>query len=66
MESWMMQSCLSSRTTLRGHFLQGTFKVQEVNVIIFRLRMLESEIGCILHAIHITGTHMKRSDIDGL
>jgi hypothetical protein len=49
-----------------GTFYKGHSASPKLNEIILRLRMAERTSGCILHVIHVAGTRMKRSGIDGL
>jgi hypothetical protein len=39
---------------------------RKLNQIILCLRKVEQSTGCILHVIHIAGTRMKASGVDGL
>jgi hypothetical protein len=49
-----------------GTFYKGHLASPKLNDIILRLRITERLSGCILHVIHVAGTRMKRSGIDGL
>ena len=49
-----------------GTFYKGHSSSPLLNQIILDLRVLERTGGCILHVIHVAGTRMKRSGIDGL
>ena len=53
-------------SVLEGTFFREHPRCKKLNDIIIRLCMLEMETCCILYVVHITGTHMKRSGIDGL
>ncbi len=57
----------TDNSTFEGTFYKGYSKSsKKLTRIIFRLRKLERETGCILHVIHISGTRMKAAGVDGL
>jgi hypothetical protein len=49
-----------------GTFYKGHSSSQKLNDIILRLRVLQRSTACILHVVHVAGTRMKKSGIDGL
>ncbi|EJK73831.1 hypothetical protein THAOC_04525 [Thalassiosira oceanica] len=51
---------------LRGGEVATYSVSEELSDLAFRLRRAEREAGCIIHVIHISGTRMKESGIDGL
>ena len=57
----------TDNATYEGTFYKGYSKSsRKLTAIIFRLRKVERETGCILHVIHIAGTRMKFAGVDGL
>lgn len=56
----------TDNSTYEGTFFKGYSSSEKLTAIIFRLRMVERETGCIIHVIHIAGTRMKEAGIDGL
>ncbi|KAL7525365.1 hypothetical protein ACHAXR_000975, partial [Thalassiosira sp. AJA248-18] len=57
---------LTDNSVFEGTFYKGHSSNQELHKIVLGLRKMERETGCILHVIHIAGTRMKESGIDGL
>ena len=49
-----------------GYFYRGYSSSKKLNDLILRLRLIEMKTGCIIHVIHVAGTRMKASGIDGL
>ena len=49
-----------------GTFYKGHSGNIKLDGLVLRLRKVERERGCIIHVIHIAGTRMKESGIDGL
>ena len=47
-------------------FYKGHSSNKKLNGIVFRIRLVEKEVGCVVHVIHIPGTRMKHAGIDGL
>ena len=57
----------TDNSTYESAFYKGYSKESsKLTGIIFRLRKVERDTGCILHVIHIAGTRMKEAGIDGL
>lgn len=57
----------TDNTTFESTFYKGYSSVsKELTDLIFDLRRAEREAGCIVHVVHIAGTRMKASGIDGL
>mmetsp|Transcript_25774 Transcript_25774/g.61250 ORF Transcript_25774/g.61250 Transcript_25774/m.61250 type:complete len:573 (+) Transcript_25774:1839-3557(+) len=56
----------TDNTTFESTFYKGYSVSEELSDLAFRLRRAEREAGCIIHVIHISGTRMKESGIDGL
>ena len=50
----------------KSTFYKGHSSNKKLNEIVFRIRLVEKDVGCILHVIHIPGTRMKRAGINGL
>ena len=57
---------LTDNQVFEGTFYKGHSDSPKLNDIIFDLRKIEMDTGCILHVIHIAGTRMKKSGIDRL
>ena len=57
---------LSDNSVFEGTFYKGHSNSKKLNDIVLDLRMVEMRTGCIIHIIHIAGTRMKRSGMDGL
>ena len=49
-----------------GAYYKGSAKTKHLHGLVLRLRKLEMEGNMILHVIHVAGTRMIRSGIDGL
>ena len=49
-----------------GAYSKGSAKTKHLHRLVLRLRKLEMEGNMILHVIHVAGTRMIRSGIDGL
>jgi len=57
----------TDNTTFESTFYKGYSAVsEELTDLVFSLRLAEREAGCIIHVVHIAGTRMKESGIDGL
>ena len=56
----------TDNTTYEGTYYKGHSSSKKLTEIILRLRMLEMKCGCILHVVHVAGSRMKFSGIDGL
>ena len=56
----------TDNSVFEGTFFKGHSKSRKLNDVVLRLRTVERESGCILHVIHVAGTRMKMSGIDGL
>ena len=56
----------TDNSVFEGTFYKGHSPSQKLNSIVLRLRKVEREAGCILHVLHLAGTRMKASGIDGL
>ena len=57
---------LTDNEVFEGTFYKGHSNSRKLNDIIFDLRNVERNTGCLLHVVHIAGTRMKKSGIDGL
>ena len=57
----------TDNSSYEGTFYKGHSKTSpKLTELIRRLRMVERRFGCILHVIHIAGSRMKVSGVDGL
>lgn len=57
----------TDNSSYEGTFYKGHSKTSpKLTELIRRLRMVERRYGCILHVIHIAGSRMKVSGVDGL
>ena len=56
----------TDNTTFESSFYKGYSVSEKLSDLTFKLRCAEREAGCIIHVIHIAGTRMKESGIDGL
>ena len=57
----------TDNSSYEGTFYKGHSKTSaKLTELIRRLRVLERKFGCIIHVIHIAGTRMKFSGVDGL
>ena len=57
----------TDNSSYEGAFYKGHSKTSpKLTELVRRLRMVERKYGCILHVIHIAGTRMKMSGVDGL
>ena len=57
----------TDNTTFESTSYKGYSAVsEELTDLVFSLRLAEREAGCIIHVVHIAGTRMKESGIDGL
>ena len=57
---------LTDNMVFESTFYKGHSSNKKLDGIVFRIRLVEKEVGCIVHVIHIPGTRMKRAGIDGL
>ena len=58
---------LTDNATYEGTFYKGHSKTSpKLTELIRRLRMVERKYGCTIHVLHIAGTRMKISGVDGL
>lgn len=57
---------ITDNSTYESTFYKGYSSSPKLTRIIFRLRKIERDTGCILHVIHIAGTRMKEAGIDEL
>jgi hypothetical protein len=53
-------------SVFEGTFYKGHSPSPKLNEIILRFRTAERQSDCIIHVLHIAGTHMKVLGIDGL
>ena len=56
----------TDNTTFESTFYKGYSVSEKLSDLAFKLRCAEREAGCIIHVIHIAGSRMKVSGIDGL
>lgn len=56
----------TDNAVFEGTFYKGHSSSHKLNSVVLRLRKVEREAGCILRVIHLAGTCMKASGIDGL
>ncbi len=57
----------TDNSSYEGAFYKGHSKTSaKLTELVRRLRMVERKYNCILHVIHIAGTRMKTSGVDGL
>ncbi len=57
----------TDNSSYEGTFYKGHSKTSpKLTELVRRLRMVERRYGCILHVIHIAGSRMKFSGVDGL
>ena len=57
---------ITDNMVFESTFYKGHSTNKKLNDIVFRIRKVEKDTGCILHIVHIAGTRMKRAGIDGL
>jgi hypothetical protein len=57
---------ITDNQPFEGTYYKGHSSSKKLNDIILRLRILQRTSKCILHVIHVSGTRMKDSGIDGL
>ena len=50
----------------KGCLYKGHVNSRKINELVLSMKFVETELGCILHVIHVTGTQMKKAGIDGL
>jgi hypothetical protein len=56
----------TDNSTFEGCFYKGHSTSEKLTNIILRLRQLQQRTGILMHVIHVAGTRMKVSGIDGL
>ena len=57
---------LTDNAVFEGTFYKGHSSNRDLHELVLDMRVMERETGCVLHIIHIAGTRMKASGIDGL
>ena len=57
---------LTDNAVFEGTFYKGHSSNKDLHEMVLDMREMERQTGCVLHIIHIAGTRMKASGIDGL